>query len=65
MVVGTLCLFYWFVFRGAYERGTRRKFKNPRHAEFELAIAPWIMLFILALGVIAILASVLADLLQA
>lgn len=65
VIVGTACLFGWFAFRGAYERGVRRKFKNRRHAEFELGIAPRIMLFILVLGVIAILASVLADLLPA
>jgi hypothetical protein len=59
IIVGVVCLAGWFAFRGAYERGVRRKYQNPKQADTQLKIAPWVMLFIVAVGVVEILASFL------
>lgn len=59
IIVGVVCLAGWLVFRDSYERGVRRQFKNRAHAEAQLKIAPWIMLFFVAVGVTEIVASVL------
>ena len=59
IVGGAAWLIGWAVFRGPYERRVRRIYSNEKHAAFQIAIAPWVMLFCMAAGVVEILASFL------